>query len=383
MNPIDIIFEQWKDNMSHSVQKYPEEDAFPDSLKDTILSIDNASSPIMFRSKRFLQSKWNKIYVFAQSICSSLFYKHSVFGMVNYHLGYGYLDGLCPYKASKKIGAGSYIRKSTIGAKHSTTGMGFHTSLLFLWLASQIIISLRASGCLSSCALFLPKALLIRHSSKHAKEALPALKEGASPHIDRMSMCKNGHTVFLLATAMKTISCLQNGTMWWKGRIPVSPIHSPFLWFYLLIPLPSCWQKMEAWFLASFLIPSPFQRSSTIHSCSCNSIGRCITFILSSNPNPLASSSTWSRWAFLTCPLRNVTSTDYPFWNGCSLRLVIRSHHAKSSTSTQTSSSVPSFLKCHIDCTPSSMGRMSYPLSPLTSSTYSLPTCTARKMCLI
>ena len=198
-----------------------------------------------------------------------------------------------------------------------------------------------------------------------------------------MSMCRNGHTVFLLATAMKTISCLQNGTMWWKGRIPVSPIHSPFLWFYLLIPLPSCWQKMEAWFLASFLIPSPFQRSSTIHSCSCNSIGRCITSILSSSPNPLASSSTWSRWAFLPCPLRNATSTDYPFWNGCALRLVIRSHHAKSSTSTQTSSSIPSFLKCHIDCTPSSMGRMSYPLSSLTSSTYSLPTCTARKMCLI
>lgn len=118
-------------------------------------------------------------------MCFSLFYNRPVFDVMNYHFGYDSFDGLCPYKASKKIGAGSYIRKSTIGAKHSTTGMSIHTSLLFLWLASQIIISLRASGCLSSCALFLPKALLIRHSSKHAKEASPELKEGASQHIDR------------------------------------------------------------------------------------------------------------------------------------------------------------------------------------------------------
>ena len=66
MNPIDIIFEQQKDNMSHSVQKYPEEDAFPDSLKDTILSIDSAS---IRKSSNHVQEKTLPTTLMKQDLC--------------------------------------------------------------------------------------------------------------------------------------------------------------------------------------------------------------------------------------------------------------------------------------------------------------------------
>lgn len=179
---------------------------------------------------------------------------------------------------------------------------------------------------------------------------------------------------------MRTISCLQNGIRWWKGLIPVSPIHCPFQTHFLQMPSQLYWLKMETWSLASFLIASPYQRSSTIHSCYCNYTRTCITSTLLSSLILPVLSSTQSNWALLCYLSQSATSMDSPFWSGCSLPLATPSHRDRSSLSTQTSLSIPSYLKCPIDCTPSSMDQMWNRFFPFIPSTCSLPTYTTQWM---
>ena len=58
--------------------------------------------------------------------------------------------------------------------------------LPFLLFASQVIVSFRVSGCLSS-SFFHPLALSIRHSNTRVKKALPSLKESVSLPHDRIA----------------------------------------------------------------------------------------------------------------------------------------------------------------------------------------------------
>lgn len=48
MNPIEMFFSQWKDNVGQSMQKWPGEEAFLNHLRDAVLAIDSASIRKLF-----------------------------------------------------------------------------------------------------------------------------------------------------------------------------------------------------------------------------------------------------------------------------------------------------------------------------------------------